>query len=630
MWSTTPGAWARRERLLLTWLAMAVALVALAGPLHAAWLRLVGALVGVAGAFARAVIAGRVARIEREQEGVELDERLLVPIAPVEAIDPTRIGVDAASQTILAGGEVPAYQARDIDQDLRAAVAAAFDGSGRWLVVVTGRSKVGKSRALFEALRAVAGAHAELVAPVDGDAVRSLLTPGKQPRLRAEHTVLWLDDLEPFLNQGVTLRTLRAWRALANGAIVVATYGGKGSDRVAASSSQEVATLADTVLEQEAQRIALTASSPGELAQLPAGLAPQVREDLRRHGLAAFLVAAPKLEMKLNTARHGPGQRESPQGLAVVYAAVDWARCGRTDPITRETLRDLSRSYSAGPLATDEAFAGALDWALQPVAGSIALLQPVNTSYRPYDYVVRFESQRSAAPAPPDHAWAVALASAGDAQALAVGTTAYLVGRFDDALTAFATASGSPAAEVASIAGYNHGVTLAELGRSEEAVGVYEGVVARFGDAREAALREQVAKALFNKGGTLGVLGRSEEAVGVYEGVVARFGDAREAALRELVAKALFNKGVTLGVLGRSEEEVGVYEGVVARFGDAREAALREQVAMALFNKGVTLGVLGRSRGGGRGLRRGASRASATPPRRRCASRSPRRSSTRA
>jgi tetratricopeptide (TPR) repeat protein len=461
-----------------------------------------------------------------------------VPIDLVEHVDPTRIGVDAAAQTILPGGEVPAYQARDVDEPLRAAVAAALDGTGRWLVVVTGRSKVGKSRALFEALRACAYGRVELVAPVDGDALRSLLTAGKQPRLRTGHAVLWLDDLEPFLNQGVTLQMLRAWRTFAKGGIVAGTYGGKGSDRVAPSSSQEVATLADTVL-QEARQIPLETSSPSELARLPPGLPPRVVEDLERHGLAAFLVAAPKLERKLNTARHAPGQPESPQGLAVVSAAVDWARCGRTDGIARETLRELSLSYlPAGPLATAEAFDGALDWALLPVAGSIALLQGDGSNYRAYDYVVRFFSQRPGTSAPGDHAWGAALASAMDAQALAVATAAYRVGRFDDALTGFATASRSYAGEVASVAGYNHGVVLGELGRSEEELGVYDEVVARFADAPEPELREPAARALFNKAVTLGVLGRSEEELGVYDEVVARFADAAEPEVGDAVTRA--------------------------------------------------------------------------------------------
>ncbi len=42
---------------------------------------------------------------------------------------------------------------------------------------------------------------------------------------------------------------------------------------------------------------------------------------------------------------------------------------------------------------------------------------------------------------------------------------------------------------------YNLGMTLGQLGRSEEEIGVYEEVVKRFGEAPELALREQVAKA---------------------------------------------------------------------------------------------------------------------------------------
>ena len=77
--------------------------------------------------------------------------------------------------------------------------------------------------------------------------------------------------------------------------------------------------------------------------------------------------------------------------------------------------------------------------------------------------------------------------------------------------------------EVASLAGYNLGVVLGDLGCSEEAVGVYE-VVSRYGDGPEPALGEPVAMALVNKGLRLGALGRSEEAVGVYDEVVARYG----------------------------------------------------------------------------------------------------------
>ena len=82
-------------------------------------------------------------------------------------------------------------------------------------------------------------------------------------------------------------------------------------------------------------------------------------------------------------------------------------------------------------------------------------------------------------------------------------------------------------------------------------------MVGRFGTA--------TAGALVNKGVTLGQLGRSEEAIAVYDDVVGRFGTATELPLREKVARALVNKGVTLTQLGRREEAIAVYNDVGGR-----------------------------------------------------------------
>jgi hypothetical protein len=68
-------------------------------------------------------------------------------------------------------------------------------------------------------------------------------------------------------------------------------------------------------------------------------------------------------------------------------------------------------------------------------------------------------------------------------------------------------------------------------------VGTYDEVVARFGEDRAPALREQVATALVNKGVTLGQLGRSEEAVGADDEVVARFGSDSNLAEATAVAR---------------------------------------------------------------------------------------------
>ena len=136
------------------------------------------ALVGLIAAyrfFVEARAAGvELAVAEEARERAGLLRR--APVAAVSQLDPTQIGVDRAAQDILPGGEVPEYVARDVDDELRAAVAAALDGSGRWLVVVIGPSKVGKSRALFEAVTEPArGRRLALVAPVDAAALRELL-----------------------------------------------------------------------------------------------------------------------------------------------------------------------------------------------------------------------------------------------------------------------------------------------------------------------------------------------------------------------------------------------------------------------------------------------------------------------
>ena len=591
----TLGAWARREAVLGSCLAAAAALVALSVPLGVPWLAVASVIFAAVSGLLRLVIGVQRVRLESQRERAESARWLRVPVAPIGEVDPTLIGVDPAAQTVLAGDVLPDYLGREVDAALRDAVAAALNGRGRWLVVVVGGSKVGKSRALFEALRRCARAgELELVAPVDGDALRSLLNPGQSPRAGAAHAVLWLDDLEPFLNQGVTLQTLREWQAGGPGRIVTATYGGKGSELIAGSSTGGLTTLATDVL-QHAREIPLWPTTVGELDPLRAKLSNAEFEAVQRHGLAAYLVAGPALERKLTTSRHAPGEDLCPEGVAVVYAAVDWARCGRTDPISHETLRQLwPTQLPAGSPDTDEGFDTGVVWALRPVAATIALLQRAG-SYQAYDYVIRLVRDKPGAEPPSDLAWDAAIETATAVKAFAVAVAAYSHSRLKDAATALNRARESSVDEVAAVAGFNLGVVLGELGRSAEEVAVYDEVVARYGEDPAPALREQVATALRNKGVRLGVLGRFAEAVAVYEEVVARYGEDPAPALREQVATALRNKGVVLRELGRSADAVAAYEEVVDRYGEDPTPALREHVAGALVNKGVVLGELGRS-----------------------------------
>uniref|UniRef100_UPI003D1B9070 tetratricopeptide repeat protein n=1 Tax=Aeromonas veronii TaxID=654 RepID=UPI003D1B9070 len=90
--------------------------------------------------------------------------------------------------------------------------------------------------------------------------------------------------------------------------------------------------------------------------------------------------------------------------------------------------------------------------------------------------------------------------------------------------------------------------------------------------------QEQVAKALRNKGVTLGQLGRSEDEITVYDELIQRFGNSDTPALQEQVANGLRNKGVTLSQLGRSEDAITVYDELIQRFGTSDAPALRELV----------------------------------------------------
>jgi tetratricopeptide (TPR) repeat protein len=121
--------------------------------------------------------------------------------------------------------------------------------------------------------------------------------------------------------------------------------------------------------------------------------------------------------------------------------------------------------------------------------------------------VVRLVGDKPDAEPPRDPAWTAAIQTVTDAQASAVGVTAYRWSRLDDAAAAFDRARASSFDEVAAIAGYNVGVVLGELGRSADAVVVYEEVVARYGEDPAPALREPVAAALYGKGVGLRALG---------------------------------------------------------------------------------------------------------------------------
>lgn len=590
--SKSLGAWTRREALLGAFLGAAAAVAALSVPLHAPWLRAAGLLVAAAGALAGLLIAWRRARLEGQRERAEMDRRLRVPVGAVSEIDPTLIGVDKAAPDVFAAEALPKYLPRQVDQHLQAAIEAALAGAGPWLVVAIGGSKVGKSRSLFEALRLCASSRRlQLVAPVNAEALYSMLQPG-QAVLNDEPAVLWLDDLEPFLNQGVTLQTLREWRSGGTGRIITATYGGKGSDLVTSSTIGGLTTIAADVL-QHGREITVDRTTAGEVRGLREKLTETEYNALCQYGLAAYLVAGQFLRRKLITGRHSPGDVACPEGVAVVSAAIDWASCGRTDPISDDTLKALWPKYSRSATAEpDSGFRTGLDWALRPVAASIALLEHKD-GYQAYDYVVRLRQEQSEGAPPPDAMWSAAIDTASPTQAYGVAIAALNASRPTDALEAILKAAEAQVAEISANAGVILGTVLYKLNRFDDAVVAYQRVADRYRDDCDPNLRAVAALALSQH--AVLMVGQSDGGFSIYQEIVDRYGDDPDPSPRAAAARALNGQAFQLRMRGQLDEALAISQRVFERYGNEPAPVVRSAVAQSLFQQASVLEALDRS-----------------------------------
>jgi hypothetical protein len=422
--------------------------------------------VALVGAVITVMFGVPLALSKRRREEAKRHKQMLGDgILPIEKVDPIAIGVDPAARENPGLDIVPEYVPRraadrELHDALREALDVDEDGKGRWIVVVYGMSKVGKSRTLYEGLLHLAkeGEDLRLVAPADGDAVRTLLEQVGRPHGKRSRLVLWLDDLETFMADGVGYEDLQAWHQ--KGAIVVATYGGKGSRR-AGATPEWIDALPENKVMLHARQIGLQPTTPSELEDLPESLSAVDREAIAEYGLAAALVAAPMLRLKLKA----PGQT-SAAGPAIVYTAINWARCGRTDPISKEQLRELWPGHSRDEAPhTNKAFKQGLAWALKPVSGRIALLKG-RDAFRPYDYIRDFATTDPDTPPISEETWRQALDTEDPGQAFGVGVAAHAAGRRQDAERALSFASEHDDGEIGSAASFNPGLVLEGRGES--------------------------------------------------------------------------------------------------------------------------------------------------------------------
>ncbi|MEV6849893.1 tetratricopeptide repeat protein [Actinoplanes sp. NPDC051411] len=434
----------RSWRLLSAWVAVALGgAMGVGGALMVSrWVSApLATLVGGGVAAVSAIAAGRTRQwLERQLElRRELPDRITLHgraggLPRVRDItDPVVLGVHPAETRVdnprqtAASGSTP-YIPRDVDDELRDAVRR------EGLIVVVGESTAGKSRAAFEAIRALTPDHL-LAVPSGRESLAAVVARLSESR----RAILWLDDLERFLGPaGLTPAAVANLTARTGHSIIlVATMRTSEYERFTARAEPTLDDQARSAW--RASRDVLRSAhiivmhrlwSATELADA-ATFADDSRiaralQQAKTFGIAETLAAGPEL---LRDWRNAWAAGSHPRGAALVAAAVDCRRAGLDDPVPRHMLLDLHHHYlltHGGHALRPEPVDDAWMWALRRVHGASSLLIPAGASdedqrYLAFDYLI---DQPDHGPIPPD-TWNLLIARADQSQALTVAWEAF-------------------------------------------------------------------------------------------------------------------------------------------------------------------------------------------------------------
>ncbi|MHA6617754.1 hypothetical protein [Pseudonocardia sp. DLS-67] len=327
------------------------------------------------------------------------------PVLPVvgEFHEWTRLGVHRPITRLSSGedlservnaGELPAYVLREKDLEprtgLRPVLAAMADGSGppSGLVLITGESAAGKTRAAVEAMRAELGGW-RLLNPYSADDLRRYLDDG----LDLRHVVVWLDEVQDFLQTPVGIEQVRRLLASPTGPIVLlATLRTDAENMLRGTPGWRV-------LDGQAHRITLHRRLPQEKFERELNRAhdlqdPWIAEALSkigsRYGIAEWLAAGPQLLRELDRARTSSDPIDG-AAAAIVEAAIDCYRTGYTQPIPESLLAEAHRLYLPEHLGHPDmkSFSAGLARARRPVAGASGMLEHHRAwGDLPFDYLL--------------------------------------------------------------------------------------------------------------------------------------------------------------------------------------------------------------------------------------------------
>lgn len=355
-----------------------------------------------------------------------------------ERDDPVLLGVHPAAPADESGARrrTPPFILRDITPELTDLITRDR------FVLVVGESTAGKSRVLYEAMRALLPEH-WLVEPNSRQAVEVAVDTVTARR----RSVLWLDDLERFLGtDGLTGAAVEAVLSASGGdRFILATMraeehakysarGGPGVEeprREALRSGWDVLRLATHVhlprtwSSQELERAAEHRSDH------------RIREALEhgdQFGLAEYMAAGPQLLADWRDA-WAPGTH--PRAAALVLAAVDARRAGIHRPLDLATLTVLHEPYlqdRGGARLRPEPLDSALAWATTPLHATSSLLIPdAAANYLAFDYLIDAIEKSPI----PNHALDTLISIATADEAVEVGYFAWRLLRLDQAENAF-------------------------------------------------------------------------------------------------------------------------------------------------------------------------------------------------
>ncbi|MEU8579394.1 tetratricopeptide repeat protein [Streptomyces abikoensis] len=480
-----------------------------------------------------------------------------------------------AGIAVSGAGDVHAYVERDIDSAVRERIQTARRSGGALLIV--GDSAAGKTRTLYEALRVELPGH-RFVRPARPGDIPSLIA---EIVASADPCVLWLDELDRHLEDGSGLTAHGLAELRRARAVVLATLGAAAFGRW--SDTEAVRQMRTIRIERRwkpAERRRAAESKDPRVVRAAVLSTPDI-------GVAEYLAADPWFWQELRLADRAGGQ---PRGAALTRAGIDLIRAGTDGPLPTSLLLDVHLPYlvdSGGPLLRPESVDDALAWAARVRRGVSSMLLPVGEGvWKAHPQLVAAADEAGI----PVHwlTWFRAFGAAGSLDEMftvALNASRHVPSIGVSLWRALADAGIKEAAN-------NLGVTLADLGRYEEAEQVYR-----------AEADQEDAAVLLNLGNLLHGTGRHDKAEEAYresgergeakawnnlgllfkdQGDFARAETCLRSAALAGAPDAEFNLGVLLEERGRTEEAKASY----ARAYDAGDSGGLTNWGMLLLDEG--------------------------------------------